>query len=53
MTILPQKPALVAVGSAHLFGEQGLILRLRQIGYKVEPILLNSKQKEVKSVAVN
>ena len=53
VTILPQKPALVAVGSAHLFGEQGLILRLRQIGYKVEPILLNSKQKEVKSVAVN
>ena len=37
--ILPQQPTLVAVGAAHLFGEQGLILRLRQVGYRVEPVL--------------
>lgn len=37
--ILPQQSTLVAVGAAHLFGEQGLILRLRQVGYRVEPVL--------------
>lgn len=36
--ILPQQPALIAVGSAHLFGEQGLIRRLRQAGYTVSPV---------------
>ncbi|UOO81568.1 TraB/GumN family protein [Uruburuella testudinis] len=40
--ILPQKPTLVAVGAAHLFGEQGLILRLRQVGYQVTPVLPES-----------
>ena len=37
--MLPQQSTLVAVGAAHLFGEQGLILRLRQVGYRVEPVL--------------
>lgn len=37
--ILPQQSTLVAVGAAHLFGEQGLILRLRQVGYQVTPVL--------------
>lgn len=41
--ILPQKPTLVAVGSAHLFGTQGLIVRLRQVGYRVEPVEMNIK----------
>lgn len=36
--ILPHKPTLIAVGAAHLFGEQGLILRLRQVGYQVKPV---------------
>lgn len=36
--ILPQQPTLIAVGSAHLFGEQGLIRRLRQTGYTVSPV---------------
>ena len=40
VVMLPEQPTLVAVGAAHLFGEQGLILRLRQIGYRVEPLLL-------------
>ncbi|WP_416191939.1 TraB/GumN family protein [Neisseria sp. CCUG12390] len=41
--ILPQKPTLVAVGSAHLFGGQGLIVRLRQVGYQVEPVQADIK----------
>lgn len=36
--ILPHQPTLIAVGSAHLFGRQGLIARLRQVGYRVEPV---------------
>ena len=36
--ILPHKPTLIAVGAAHLFGEQGLIVRLRQVGYQVKPV---------------
>lgn len=36
--ILPHKPTLIAVGAAHLFGEQGLIVRLRQVGYQVRPV---------------
>lgn len=34
---LAQKPTLVAVGAAHLFGEKGVIALLRQQGYTVEP----------------
>ena len=41
--ILPQQPTLIAVGSAHLFGEQGLIVRLRQVGYQVQPIKVRSR----------
>ena len=36
--VLPKQPTLVAVGAAHLFGEQGLIRRLRQVGYQVEAV---------------
>lgn len=36
--ILPKEPTLVAVGAAHLDGEHGLIRRLRQVGYRVEPV---------------
>ncbi|MCP1661023.1 TraB/GumN family protein [Neisseria perflava] len=36
--ILPQRPTLIAVGAAHLFGGQGLIRRLRQVGYRVEAV---------------
>lgn len=36
--ILPHKPTLIAVGAAHLFGEQGLIVRLRQVGYQLKPV---------------
>lgn len=36
--ILPKESTLVAVGAAHLDGEQGLIRRLRQVGYRVEPV---------------
>ncbi|WP_416189405.1 TraB/GumN family protein [Neisseria sp. CCUG17229] len=36
--ILPHKPTLIAVGAAHLFGEQGLIVRLRQVDYQVKPV---------------
>lgn len=35
---LPQKPTLIAVGGAHLFGEDGLIELLRQAGYRVQPV---------------
>ena len=41
VSMLPQRPTLVAVGAAHLFGEQGLILRLRQLGYRVEPVMVD------------
>ncbi|WP_170064820.1 TraB/GumN family protein [Neisseria iguanae] len=38
---LPQNPTLIAVGGAHLFGEHGLIVRLRQAGYQVNPVKVN------------
>ncbi|WP_165087874.1 TraB/GumN family protein [Neisseria yangbaofengii] len=41
--ILPHKPTLIAVGGAHLFGEQGLIVRLRQTGYQVKPVKVKTK----------
>lgn len=41
--ILPQQPTLIAVGSAHLFGAQGLIVRLRQVGYQIEPVKVNGQ----------
>ncbi len=40
---LPKQSSLVAVGTAHLFGEQGLIQRLRQLGYRVSPVLPSSQ----------
>ena len=36
--VLPGKSTLVAVGAAHLFGQQGLIEQLRLRGYQVEPV---------------
>lgn len=41
--ILPKQSSLIAVGSAHLFGEQGLIMRLRQVGYTIEPVLVKKQ----------
>ncbi|MGV0756327.1 TraB/GumN family protein [Empedobacter brevis] len=37
--IIRNKPTLLAVGSAHLAGEKGLINLLRSKGYKVTPVL--------------
>ena len=33
-----KKPTLFAVGTAHLIGNQGLIMLLRESGYQVEPL---------------
>ena len=38
VSILPKDTTLIAVGAAHLFGEQGLIHKMRQLGYKVVPM---------------
>lgn len=35
------KPTFFAVGAGHLAGSDGVIARLRQAGYKVEPIALD------------
>ena len=35
---IKQQSTFVAVGTAHLFGDQGLIKLLRQKGYKVQPV---------------
>ena len=37
---LAQKPTLVAVGAAHLFGKDGLVALLRARGYTVEPFVM-------------
>ncbi|UOP04102.1 TraB/GumN family protein [Conchiformibius kuhniae] len=37
--MLDKQANTVAVGAAHLFGEQGLIKLLREKGYRVEPVL--------------
>lgn len=37
---LAQKPTLVAVGAAHLFGKDGLVTLLRERGYTVEPFVM-------------
>lgn len=36
--LIQKTPSLIAVGAAHLPGEEGLIFKLRQLGYTVEPI---------------
>ena len=41
---LPVQSVLIAVGAAHLIGEQGLIKLLRDLGYTVEPVTLDPKQ---------
>lgn len=38
VAMLPQKSHTIAVGAAHLPGENGLIVLLRQQGYQVEPV---------------
>ena len=38
VSVLPQDTTLIAVGAAHLFGEQGLIRKMRQLGYQVEAV---------------
>ena len=38
VSILPKDSTLIAVGAAHLFGEQGLIRKMRQLGYQLVPI---------------
>ena len=42
MDVLPvmmsEKPSFIAVGCLHLVGEDGLINRLRNAGYKVEAV---------------
>lgn len=40
---LPVQSVLVAVGAAHLIGEQGLIKLLCDLGYTVEPVVLDQK----------
>lgn len=39
VSVLPKQPTLVAVGSGHLFGEQGLVRKMRLIGYTVTPVM--------------
>jgi uncharacterized protein YbaP (TraB family) len=36
--ILQESPSFIAVGTAHLIGDSGLIHQLRELGYKVEPV---------------
>ena len=38
VSILPKDSTLIAVGAAHLFGEQGLIRKMRQLGYQLVPV---------------
>ena len=38
-SIIKDKSTLIAVGSAHLAGEKGLINLLKAKGYKVTPVL--------------
>lgn len=40
---IAQKNCLIAVGLAHLFYKTGLIMLLREKGYKVEPVKISSK----------
>lgn len=36
--IMREKPSFIAVGCLHLVGKDGLIVRLRKMGYRVEPV---------------
>lgn len=36
--LMKEKSSFIAVGCAHLVGEDGLIKGLRELGYKVEPV---------------
>ncbi|CCH01768.1 hypothetical protein FAES_3761 [Fibrella aestuarina BUZ 2] len=40
---IARQPTLIAVGMAHLFYKTGLIVLLRERGYQVEPVLLQSR----------
>ncbi len=42
---MKDKPSFIAVGAGHLAGEHGLILKLREEGYDVEPIMLREKNR--------
>ena len=43
-----EKKPFIAVGAAHLFGEQGLIDLLRKEGYELLPVLLELPEEERK-----
>ena len=43
--LITEKSSFIAVGCAHLVGETGLINQLRELGYTVDPIQENIKQK--------
>ena len=40
LNVLNKQNAFIAVGLLHLYGECGLIVQLRQNGYKVDPVIL-------------
>ncbi len=41
--LMQEKPTFIAVGAGHLAGENGIILKLREKGYDVEPIMLRQE----------
>ncbi len=41
---IKQYPCFIAVGAGHLAGDDGLILLLRKIGYRVEPVDITDKK---------
>ena len=39
--ILREKPTFVAVGAAHLIGEKGILIGLKELGYRIEPVTIS------------